>query len=366
MIKIGDFAKICNVSTQTLRYYDSEGVLKADITDPSSGYRLYSIDAVEKYKQIVFYKNIGFSLEEIKKIQSATSEELQTILQKKKEALSDYINRLRDQLKTIDNLCEGGSNKSVLSDILLLPFEDDSQVVGKWQLCGKILDENDLTALEEVGGNAADKEIIFMPGGTFAWKYFWTKGTLYRSSSKYTLAIPNSYRTLERNGVRYMIIQFMSNDCIDNGGDPIFLLYRQIDTVAYTEYKIRSHIDKTDLPFVEDSLVHGEWKAYDFLPKISDFDPYEKYSDDQCIYMVDIRFLPRGICTRRIRSRSGTASLMLRYTKGYVLNDQEMTAEEYQIKVFDGKEFLFVQHKSGDYSYGGMTPYWYVFKRKEK
>ena len=36
MIKIGDLAKICNVSTQTLRYYDAEGVLKPDITDSSS------------------------------------------------------------------------------------------------------------------------------------------------------------------------------------------------------------------------------------------------------------------------------------------------------------------------------------------
>ena len=49
MIKIGDLAKICNVSTQTLRYYDAEGVLKPDITDSSSGYRFYSVDAVEKY-----------------------------------------------------------------------------------------------------------------------------------------------------------------------------------------------------------------------------------------------------------------------------------------------------------------------------
>lgn len=36
MIKIGDFAKICNVSPQTLRYYDAEGILKADHTDEVS------------------------------------------------------------------------------------------------------------------------------------------------------------------------------------------------------------------------------------------------------------------------------------------------------------------------------------------
>lgn len=365
MIKIGDLAKICNVSTQTLRYYDSEGVLKADVTNSSSGYRFYSVDAVEKYKQILFYKNLGFSLDEIKKIQSATSDELREVLQKKKSALSESIDRLKDQIKTIDCICEGGSQKPVLSEILLLPFENDANVIGKWQLCGKLLDENDLTSLEEVTAQTADKEIIFMPGGAFAWRYFWTKGTLYRISPKYTFAIPNLYRTLEQNGVRYMIIQFVSDGCIDNGEDTIHLLYRQSDNVAYTEHQIRPNIDKTDLPFIDDESVHGEWTVIDFVPAISVFDPDSPYSDSEDIYVTDIKFLSRGICTRTIRSMSGNANHMLRYTKGFVINDHEMTTEEYQIKSINGKDILFVQHKSGDYFYGGMTPHWYVFIRKE-
>ena len=80
MIKIGEFAKICNVSTQTLRYYDAVGLLKADIINSSSGYRFYSLDAVEKFKQILFYKDLGFSLEEIKKIQHSTDDAVQKML----------------------------------------------------------------------------------------------------------------------------------------------------------------------------------------------------------------------------------------------------------------------------------------------
>ena len=365
MIKIGDLARICNVSTQTLRYYDSEGVLKPDITDPSSGYRFYSVDAVEKYKKIIFYKDLGFSLDEIKKIKLATNEELKDILKNKKATLSESIDRFKEQIKTIDGICEGNQKKPVLSEILLLPFENDAQVVGKWQLCGKILDENDLTSLEDVGADIADKEIIFMPGGAFAWKYFWTKGTLYRISPKYTFAIPNSYKTLEKDGVNYMIVQFMSDECIDNGEDTLLLLYRQIDTVAYTEHQIRPNIDKTDLPYIDDESVLGLWVALDYVPSISDFEPQKRYSSDEDIYMIDIKFLSRGICTRTVCTMSGNATYMLRYTKGFVLNDKEMTAEEYQIKSIDGKNFLFVQHKSGDYFYGGMTPHWYVFERKD-
>lgn len=365
MIKIGDFAKICNVSTQTLRYYDSEGILKADVVDFSSGYRFYSIEAVEKYKKIVFYKNLGFSLEEIKRIQSATKEELRGILQKQKDTLANSMGKLKSQLKEIDELCDDSSKGPALLDTLLLPFEDDAAVVGKWQLCGKLLDENDLTRIENIDEPAVDKEIIFMPGGAVAWKYFWTKGTLYRISSKYSFAIPNLYSTVEENGIRFMIVQFMIDECIDSGEDTLTLLYRQIDTVAYTDYTIRANVDNTDVPFVEDESVRGEWVVTDFVRKISDFDPNKKNFEDHYLYTRGINFLPRGMCTKIVRVGDGALqNLTLKYTKGAVLNNRDMTAEEYQIKVIDGKEFLFVQHKSGDYYYGGMTPYLYVFVRK--
>ncbi len=365
MIKIGDLAKICNVSTQTLRYYDAEGILKPDITDSSSGYRFYSVNAVEKYKQILFYKSLGFSLDEIKIIQSSTTEELRNILQKKKVALSKSIGKFKEHIKTIDNICEESQQNPSFAEILLLPFENDTQVVGKWQLCGKLLDGNDLTSLEDVDESTADKEIIFMPGGAFAWKYFWTRGTLYRISPKYTFAIPNSYRTVEQNGIQYMIIQFMSDDCIENGEDTLMLLYRQLDNIAYTEHQIRPRVDKTDMPFIDDESIHGEWEALDYVPTISHFNPHVRYSDKEDIYAVDIKFLSRGICTKTIHTTSGNATYMLRYTKGFVLNDKEMAAEEYQIRLLDGKDFLFVQHKSGDYFYGGITPHWYVFQRKD-
>lgn len=365
MIKIGDLAKICNVSTQTLRYYDTEGVLKPDITDSSSGYRFYSVDAVEKYKQILFYKNLGFSLDEIKIIQSVTNQELRDILQKKKIALLESIELLKAQIKQIDGICEGSPPQPSLAEILQFPFENDEQMIGKWQLCGKLLDENELTSVEELNAITVDNEIIFMPGGAFTWKYFWTKGTLYRISSKYSFAIPNAYRTVEQNGIRYMIIQFISDNCIDNGEDSLVLLYRQIDNVTYTERQIRPRIDNTDMPFIDDELVQGEWTVLDYVLTIEDFNPNSQYSDKEDIYAVDIKFLSRGICTRTMRTRSSNLTYMLRYTKGFVLNDKEMTAEEYQIKSINGKEFLFVQHKSGDYFYGGMTPHWYVFERKD-
>ena len=366
MIKIGDFAKICNVSTQTLRYYDAEGILKADVVDSFSGYRFYSIDAVEKYKEIVFYKNLGFSLEEIKKIQLTTKEELRDILQKKKEALSLSIEKYKLQIKMLDELCGDNQGFPDLSEIFHLPFENDADVVGKWELCGRLCNENDLNSLCEINEESFEKEIIFMPGGGFFWMYFWTRGILYRMSPKYKFAIPSSYTIVENDGVKFMLLQFMTDDCIDNGEDTVFLLYRQVDNIAYTEHTARLKIDKTDMPFVDDESVVGLWRAIDYIPDISEFNIENKYSGQENIFVESIYFLPRGICKKALKTMSGKLKTeILRYTKGFVLNDSEMVAEKYEIKTVSGKEMLFVQHKSGDYFYGGRKPHLYVFEREE-
>ena len=104
MIKIGDFAKICNVSTQTLRYYDTEGILKADVIDQSSGYRFYSPDAVEKYKQILFYKELGFTLEDIKLLQSSSDDAERKKLEERKNALEEDVRFLKLQIQKIEDI----------------------------------------------------------------------------------------------------------------------------------------------------------------------------------------------------------------------------------------------------------------------
>lgn len=42
MLKIGDFAKLAQVSTKTVRYYDQRGLLKPAWIDRYSGYRYYT------------------------------------------------------------------------------------------------------------------------------------------------------------------------------------------------------------------------------------------------------------------------------------------------------------------------------------
>ena len=65
MLTIGEFAKLSNVSTQTLRHYDRIGLLKPSHVDFANQYRLYSINQLEKMQTIRSLKHIGYQLRDI-------------------------------------------------------------------------------------------------------------------------------------------------------------------------------------------------------------------------------------------------------------------------------------------------------------
>ena len=66
MLRIGEMAKLCGVSIETLRYYDKENILTPDRVDEKSGYRYYSNESVEKYRLIEQLKELEFTLDEIR------------------------------------------------------------------------------------------------------------------------------------------------------------------------------------------------------------------------------------------------------------------------------------------------------------
>jgi DNA-binding transcriptional MerR regulator len=65
MLRIGDFAKLGQVSVRTLRFYDERGLLKPRRIDAESGYRYYSIEQMPRLNRILALKDLGLSLEQI-------------------------------------------------------------------------------------------------------------------------------------------------------------------------------------------------------------------------------------------------------------------------------------------------------------
>ena len=89
---IQKLGRLAGVSTRTLRYYDEIGILKPARIN-SSGYRIYGQTEVDRLQQILFYKELGVRLDQIKEILSdpafnslrALREHHQQLLDKRKQ-----------------------------------------------------------------------------------------------------------------------------------------------------------------------------------------------------------------------------------------------------------------------------------------
>ena len=94
--QINKLAQLSGVSTRTLRYYDEIGLLKpARVT--SAGYRVYEAPQVDALQQILFYRELGFSLADIKELLSAPDFD-------RIKALSDHLARLKEKRARTDAL----------------------------------------------------------------------------------------------------------------------------------------------------------------------------------------------------------------------------------------------------------------------
>lgn len=68
MISIGEFSKICHVTTRTLRHYDDIGLLKPKYTNDENNYRFYEVSQIRKMLLINRLKRYSFSLGEIRDV----------------------------------------------------------------------------------------------------------------------------------------------------------------------------------------------------------------------------------------------------------------------------------------------------------
>lgn len=94
-------AKLSGVSVRTLHYYDKIGLLKP-LSRTNVGYRFYGESELLRLQQILFYKELGFSLKEIKKVLDDPDFDLVLALDKHKLALNAQRKRIDTLLTTID------------------------------------------------------------------------------------------------------------------------------------------------------------------------------------------------------------------------------------------------------------------------
>jgi DNA-binding transcriptional MerR regulator len=95
---VKDLAQISGVTTRTLRYYDEIGLLKPARVS-SNGYRIYGNAEVDSLQQILFFRELGLGINDIKEL--LTSPEFD-----REKALQNHLTALRQKKAQIELLIE--------------------------------------------------------------------------------------------------------------------------------------------------------------------------------------------------------------------------------------------------------------------
>ncbi len=108
-------SKLAGVSTRTLRYYDEIGLLKARRLDLSN-YRVYEQNEVDVLQQILFFRELGFALEDIKTIMESPDFDREQALRGHLAALTAKKAQLERLIKNVTNTIETMKGDRTMSD----------------------------------------------------------------------------------------------------------------------------------------------------------------------------------------------------------------------------------------------------------
>jgi DNA-binding transcriptional MerR regulator len=98
---VGAVAKLARASVRALHHYDEIGLLKPSARS-RSGYRLYTDRDLERLQQILFFRELGFSLEDIARILNEKRFDRKKALVAQRALLLEKGERLRAMIALVD------------------------------------------------------------------------------------------------------------------------------------------------------------------------------------------------------------------------------------------------------------------------
>lgn len=124
---VKQLSKMAGISVRTLHYYDEIGLLKPDAIRPN-GYREYGDQTVIKLQQILFYREMDLSLEEIKALVSRPDFDTIAALETHRASLQGRARRLEHLIQTVDDtLLHMKGLKGMSQKQLFAAFSDEEQ-----------------------------------------------------------------------------------------------------------------------------------------------------------------------------------------------------------------------------------------------
>ena len=149
MLKISDFAQLSRISPKTLRHYDRLGLLKPIEVDRHSGYRYYSATQLPRLNRILVFKELGFSLEQIRYLldENISVAEIRGMLLLKKAEIQQRLLEDAARLTRVEiRLQELEQEKSMSNyEVILKPIKSQlvaatMGIIPNFDECGPVLE----------------------------------------------------------------------------------------------------------------------------------------------------------------------------------------------------------------------------------
>lgn len=141
MFKIGEFARIAQVSGRLLRYYDEIGLLKPAHVDVQSGYRYYMAEQLPRLNRILALKDLGLSLDQIGRMLdgAVSADEIRGMLMIRKaqieQSLREEVARLRQVEVRLRQIEQEGSLWT--ADVVVKPVAEQPIVSYRQKLVAR-------------------------------------------------------------------------------------------------------------------------------------------------------------------------------------------------------------------------------------
>jgi len=138
---INKLAKMAGISTRTLRYYDQFGLL-TPARAAENGYRLYGQKEVDRLQHILFYRELGMSLEDIK----TTLDVIPGLTRDPISQLQSHLAALQAKRSQLDTLI-ANVEKSILAAKGEITMSNQEKFDG---FIEKMIDDNEASYGEEI------------------------------------------------------------------------------------------------------------------------------------------------------------------------------------------------------------------------
>ncbi len=104
-LTVGAVARMAGVTVRTLHHYDDIGLLKAS-NRTDAGYRRYADADLDRLQRILFYRELGFGLDQIKNIMTDGNADAVAHLRRQHAMLLDRIGRLERMANAVEKAME--------------------------------------------------------------------------------------------------------------------------------------------------------------------------------------------------------------------------------------------------------------------